>query len=801
MLFQTVASVVANFGRIFFDRACTFTSSHAHDKRSAGSRLLALFLILVGAVSTLEVHAQKHLFRGKPNSPKSIAVSLSAATIGIRYGQASTPSPEISFSVTGQATPVEVELSWQPPPSSPVAITGYLVLRALSSAGPFTRLESTAQTQTSYTDSSVGNGVTYFYQIESVGSDGETSVPSSTYEVLAATPITFGDQTTGSTSRIQKVTVTNTGNATLTFNSIGLTGTNANEFVASNNCGTILAASDSCTVSLHFSPTKTGAATAAISFSDNVTESAQSIPLTGTGVTVPTLVLTSSSNPASIGATVAFTATLAGTSVAPTGEITLLDGTTELKSGSLTNSAATYSTSSLAAGSHTIKAIYSGDDNYAPVTSSALTQWILGQTATIDFSQGFAQANGTMQFNGSTSLNGSQLHLTNSLPNEAGSAFYTIPFSVQYFATDFTFQLLNPAADGFTFTLESVGPAALGGSGGELGYTGIQHSVAIKFDLYNNGGEGNNSIGLYEGGSLPTLPAVNLTGTGISLHSGNSMHVHMTYDGNTLKMIITDLVTGAEATESWPLDITSALGGNTAWVGFTAGTGGLTSTQEVTSWTFIGGSSTPAYSSGLFVLGLTLNGSSTLTGTGLELTDGGSDQAGSAFFDIPLSVESFTNDFTFQITNPLADGFTLTIQNDRLTALGDNGGGLGYASLPESVAIKFDLYNNAGEGADSTGIYADGAAPNIPAVSLTGTGIDLHSGDLMAVHMTYANSSLNMTITDKKTAATWSHLFTIDLPSTLANDVAYFGFTGGTGGLSSTQTIKSWTYSPSVTSQ
>ena len=76
---------------------------------------------------------------------------------------------------------------------------------------------------------------------------------------------------------------------------------------------------------------------------------------------------------------------------------------------------------------------------------------------------------------------------------------------------------------------------------------------------------------------------------------------------------------------------------------------------------------------------------------------------------------------------------TFTIQNVGPSALGSDGGGLGFATIPNSVAIKFDIYNNAGEGPDSTGLYFNGAMPTVPAINLTGSGIDLHSGDYMNV--------------------------------------------------------------------
>jgi len=590
MPFQGVASVVAYFGRNLFDRVCACISTQVHNRISRGFGLLGPLFLLASGLFTVDISAQIGPPSGEPETSNSVLASLATATTGAFSGQSTAPSPGITLSVPGQSAPVEVDLGWQEPPTSPVPITGYLVLRADVSAGPFTSLTSTPETATSYVDSSVQDGMTYYYQLESVGSDGATSVPSSTYEILAANPIAFGTEKIGSSSAVQKVTVTNTGTAALTFTSIGLTGANTNQFVESNNCGTTLAASDSCTISAQFSPTTTGVEIAAITLSDDVTGSPQSIPLNGTGVKLTTLALTSSSNPAALGAVLAFTATLNATSPAPTGKITFLDGATELGAVPLTNSAATYSTSSLAAGTHSIKASYPGDDNYEPVTSSILTESILSQATQINFSHGFALAQATMKLNGSATLNGSRLQLTDGSPDQAGSAFYSTSLDVQNFGTDFTFQLLNPAADGFTFTLQNVGPGALGTAGGNLGYATIPHSVAVKFDLHNNAGEGNNSTGIYENGGEPTVPAIDLTGTGIDLHSGDSMHVHMTYDGTTLSMILTDLATGATGVESWPLNLISALGGKIAWVGFTGGTGGSTSTQEITSWTFIGGS-------------------------------------------------------------------------------------------------------------------------------------------------------------------------------------------------------------------
>src|SRR5580693_8722297 len=208
------------------------------------------------------------------------------------------------------------------------------------------------------------------------------------------------------------------------------------------------------------------------------------------------------------------------------------------------------------------------------------------------------------------------------------------------------------------------------------------------------------------------------------------------------------------------------------------------------------------YASGFSSTGLALNGSAKLNGTRLRLTDGGGTEAGSGFYTTPLNIQSFTTDFSFQLTNPNADGITFVIQNVGTTALGPSGGGLGYGpdtpggsgGIPSSVAVKFDLYNNDGEGTNSTGLYTDGASPTIPATTLGGN-VNLHSGDVFNVHITYSGTTLTMTITDATTPAdTFTTSWTVNIPSTVGANTAYAGFTGGTGGMTATQDILSWTF-------
>jgi hypothetical protein len=202
-------------------------------------------------------------------------------------------------------------------------------------------------------------------------------------------------------------------------------------------------------------------------------------------------------------------------------------------------------------------------------------------------------------------------------------------------------------------------------------------------------------------------------------------------------------------------------------------------------------------SSGFTAASLSLNGGTTVTGGMLQLTNGGAGEQRTGWFATKVPVQNFVTDFTFQQLNAAADGMTFTIQNDpkALWAFGYSGGGLGYQSIQNSVAVKFDVYSNAGEGADSTGLYTAGAAPTVPSIDLTSTGINLHSGDLMHAHMVYDGTNLTMTLTDTVTNATATEVFPVNIPSVVGASTAYVGFTGGTGSTASTQNVLSWTYS------
>jgi hypothetical protein len=70
----------------------------------------------------------------------------------------------------------------------------------------------------------------------------------------------------------------------------------------------------------------------------------------------------------------------------PTGSVTFCDGTTSLGNETLTGATATYTTTTLSAGTHSITATYSGDTNFMASTSAVLTQLVAAAGYTLNAS-------------------------------------------------------------------------------------------------------------------------------------------------------------------------------------------------------------------------------------------------------------------------------------------------------------------------------------------------------------------------------------------------------------------------------
>jgi len=99
--------------------------------------------------------------------------SVPSAAVVVTAQSSASPSSSASAGVTiTQPVAHDVNLSWSPSSS---AVAGYNVYRGTQATGPFTRINSTLDTATVYTDNSVASGHTYYYATTAANSSGVES--------------------------------------------------------------------------------------------------------------------------------------------------------------------------------------------------------------------------------------------------------------------------------------------------------------------------------------------------------------------------------------------------------------------------------------------------------------------------------------------------------------------------------------------------------------------------------------------------------------------------------------------------
>jgi hypothetical protein len=128
------------------------------------------------------------------------------------------------------------------------------------------------------------------------GTGGSPPPPSATL-TASPTSLSLGSETVGSTSAAQTVTISNTGTGAATVSSISA----AAPFAETNTCGSSIAAGASCTASVTFTPTASGAASGTLTVASNATNASLTVALSGTGTAAASATLTASPTSLSLG--------------------------------------------------------------------------------------------------------------------------------------------------------------------------------------------------------------------------------------------------------------------------------------------------------------------------------------------------------------------------------------------------------------------------------------------------------------------------------------------------------------------
>jgi hypothetical protein len=201
------------------------------------------------------------------------------------------------------------------------------------------------------------------------------------------------------------------------------------------------------------------------------------------------------------------------------------------------------------------------------------------------------------------------LRLTPAVKFRAGAAWHRVKQPVaEGFETTFTFRFTeqddgnDKGADGLAFVVQNESRSAIGGFGASGGFMrsdngapggferGITRRVAIFFDTFENKWDANgNYLAVCTNGATaeirwPPRCSAYSQQLPMNLKDGRPHTARITYDPPQLAVYLDG---GEEPIRTASVDVASILGGDgTAWVGFTASTGGGFENHDVLSWKF-----------------------------------------------------------------------------------------------------------------------------------------------------------------------------------------------------------------------
>jgi hypothetical protein len=204
-------------------------------------------------------------------------VSISPTSLGFGSRVTGTTSPAQPVTVTNNATAAQ---------SIAVSIAGDYA--QTNSCGTSLAAGASCTINVTFTPTATGTRtgtltITVAGVANTVGLTGTGTAPGPALSPNPAS-LAFPSTVVGGTSASQSVTVTNTGTASASISGIASSG----DFAQTNTCGTSLAVSASCTISVTFRPTAGGARTGAVTITSNATNSPTSIGLSGTGLATTT---------------------------------------------------------------------------------------------------------------------------------------------------------------------------------------------------------------------------------------------------------------------------------------------------------------------------------------------------------------------------------------------------------------------------------------------------------------------------------------------------------------------------------
>jgi Bacterial Ig-like domain (group 3)/Putative Ig domain/Calx-beta domain len=329
---------------------------------SSGVATFSLSSLSVGS------HSITALYSGDSTHASSTSSALSQSVLAAVTS--TTVSSSVSPSVFGQSVTftatVSVTAGGGTPDGTVTFKDGSTTLATTTLSAGATTYTTSSLAMATHSITAVYNGVTNYATSTSstlsqaVGPNSSTSVSSSLNASLFSQSVTF----TATVSAVSPITGTPSG--VVTFESGGAT------------LGTATLSSGTATYTTSALAVGTYSITAIYAGAGSFTASGSSA-LSQTVNTDSSVSVTSSVNPSVYGQSTTFTATVIAVSPVtgtPSGTVTFEDAGVSIGSGTLSSGQATYATTALAVGTHSITAVYGGAGSFSASTSSAVSDTV-----------------------------------------------------------------------------------------------------------------------------------------------------------------------------------------------------------------------------------------------------------------------------------------------------------------------------------------------------------------------------------------------------------------------------------------
>jgi len=216
--------------------------------------------------------------------------------------------------------------------------------------------------------------------------------------------------------------------------------------------------------------------------------------------------------------------------------------------------------------------------------------------------------------NGGASFSGNSVTLTDGGFGEARTAFFNTPQPITAgWSASFVYKATNPGGicfcDGAAFIFQNspAGQNAVGIGGGDYGYVGITPSAAVEFTPDSAGlSPGGPGTGFYQNATAQSSQISLISTSPVLLNSMDQIMVAISYNGSVLFESLTDLANSNTFSTSYTgVDLPTIVGGNTAFIGFSGGTGGGAAAQTISDFSFVNPVPEPG---SIFLLGSGLAG-------------------------------------------------------------------------------------------------------------------------------------------------------------------------------------------------